>query len=37
MIGKRLTKIKKYISDGRIIIITTEQLLTEIKMVTNRE
>jgi putative PIN family toxin of toxin-antitoxin system len=37
LIGKRLSKIKKYISDGSIIIITTEQLLTEIKIVTNRE
>lgn len=37
LIGKRLAKIKQYISDGSITIITTEQLLTEIKMVTNRE
>lgn len=37
LIGKRLTGIKQYISDGSITIITTEQLLTEIKMVTNRE
>ncbi|HSV87634.1 MAG TPA: putative toxin-antitoxin system toxin component, PIN family [Bacteroidales bacterium] len=37
LIGKRLAKIKQYISDGSIIIVTTEQLLTEIKMVTNRE
>jgi len=37
LIGKRLTKIRKYISDGSITIITTEQLLTEIKIVTNRE
>jgi hypothetical protein len=37
LIGKRLAKIKQYISDGSIIIITTEQLLTEIKMVTIRE
>jgi putative PIN family toxin of toxin-antitoxin system len=37
LIGKRLTKIKKYISDESIIIITTEQLLTEIKIVTSRE
>jgi putative PIN family toxin of toxin-antitoxin system len=37
LIGKRLAIIKQYISDGSITIITTEQLLTEIKMVTNRE
>lgn len=37
LIGKRLAKIKQYISDGSITIITTEQLLTEIKIVTNRE
>lgn len=37
LIGKRLSKIKQYISDGSITIITTEQLLTEIKIVTNRE
>ena len=32
-----MAKIKQYISDGSITIITTEQLVTEIKMVTNRE
>lgn len=37
LIGKRLSKIKQYISDGSITVITTEQLLTEIKIVTNRE
>jgi len=37
LIGKHLAKIKQYISDGSITIITTEQLLTEIKIVTNRE
>ncbi|MHC1775464.1 MAG: putative toxin-antitoxin system toxin component, PIN family [Lentimicrobium sp.] len=37
LIGKRLSKIKRHISDGSIIIITTEQLLTEIKTVTSRE
>jgi len=37
LIGKRLAKITQYISDGSITIITTEQLLTEIKIVTNRE
>ena len=37
LIGKRLAKIKQYISDGSITIITTEQLLTEIKIVTSRE
>lgn len=37
LIGKRLTTIKRHISDGRIIIVTSEQLLTEIKVVTGRE
>ena len=37
LIGKRLAKIQRYISDGSITIITTEQLLTEINTVTNRE
>lgn len=37
LVGKRLAKIKQYISDGSITIITTEQLLTEIQMVTNRK
>lgn len=37
LIGRRLLKIKQYISDGSLLIITTEQLLTEIKMVTSRE
>jgi hypothetical protein len=37
LIGKRLAKIKQYISEGSITIVITEQLLTEIKMVTNRE
>ncbi len=37
LIGKRLSSIKQYIANGSITIITTEQLLTEIKNVTNRE
>ena len=37
LIGKRLLKIEKYISNGSIIIITSEQLLTEIKIVTGRK
>ena len=37
LIGKRLSIIKKYISDGSITIVTTEQLLVEIKTVTGRE
>ncbi len=37
LIGRRLSKIKRHISDGSITIITTEQLLLEIKAVTNRE
>jgi len=37
LIGKRLSKIKQHISSGNIVIITTDQLLTEIKLVTSRE
>ena len=37
LIGKRLRKLKRHIVDGSIVIITTEQLLTEIQMVTKRE
>lgn len=37
LIGKRLAKIKNHISGGRITIVVTEQLLTEIKIVTSRE
>lgn len=36
-IGKRLSFIKNYIANGQITIITTEQLLKEIKEVTSRE
>jgi putative PIN family toxin of toxin-antitoxin system len=37
LIGKRLSFIKNYISSGQITIVTTEQLLKEIKDVTSRE
>ncbi len=37
LIGKRLEKLKQHISDRNITIITTEQLLSEIKIVTSRE
>lgn len=37
LIGKRLAKIKQYITDGSITIVITEQLLTEIKTVTSRK
>ena len=37
LVGKRLAKIKRHISDGSITIITTEQLLLEIKFVASRE
>lgn len=37
LIGKRLSFIKNYISSGQITIVTTEQLLREIKEVTGRE
>ncbi len=37
LIGNRLGNIKRHIADGGITIITTEQLLLEIKTVTKRE
>lgn len=37
LIGKRLSFLKNYISNGQITIVTTEQLLMEIKEVTSRE
>lgn len=37
LVGKRLFSIKRYISDAQITIVTTEQLLNEIKEVTSRE
>ena len=37
LIGKRLSGIRPYISDGRIQIVTTDLLLWEIKEVTGRE
>ncbi len=37
LIGRRLAKIKRHISNGSITIITTEQLLLEIKTITNRD
>ena len=37
LIGKRLSFIRRYISSGQVIIVTTKQLLTEIKEVTGRE
>lgn len=36
LIGKRLTSIKEYISNGRIQIVLTEQLIIEIELVTQR-
>jgi len=36
-IGKRLSFIKTYISNGKIVIITTDQLLEEITEVTSRK
>lgn len=35
LIGKRLAKLKQYISDGTITIITTDQLFEEILSVTS--
>ncbi len=37
LVGKRLSFVKNYISNGQITIVTTEQLLKEIKDVTSRE
>ena len=37
LIGKRLSFIKNYISNRQITIVTTEQLLKEIKEVTSRK
>ena len=37
LIGKRLSMIKNLISENRIVIVTTEQLLNEIKLVTSRD
>lgn len=37
LIGKRLSKIKRHISDRSITIIISEQLLTEIIVVTSRK
>lgn len=37
LIGRRLSFIKNYISSGQITIVTTEQLLKEIKEVTSRK
>lgn len=37
LIGKRLSKIKAHIYNGNIIIVTTEQLIEEIRLVTSRE
>lgn len=34
LIGKRLAEIKRYIIDGSITIIITDQLLIELKIVT---
>lgn len=36
LIGKRLTSIKEFISNGKILIVLTEQLITEIELVTQR-
>jgi putative PIN family toxin of toxin-antitoxin system len=37
LIGRRLAKIKQYISSRSITIIITEQLLLEVEVVTNRD
>ncbi len=37
LIGKRLAKIKQHIVNRNITIIVTDQLLTELKVVTSRE
>ncbi|MCH8545209.1 MAG: putative toxin-antitoxin system toxin component, PIN family [Cryomorphaceae bacterium] len=37
LIGKQLSTIKRYISNGDITIVVSEQLLSEIKIVTSRK
>lgn len=37
LIGKQLATVKYQIAKGSIIVVTTEQLLLEIKLVTSRE
>ncbi|HET8735755.1 MAG TPA: putative toxin-antitoxin system toxin component, PIN family [Pricia sp.] len=37
LIGKRLARIKRFISDRKLTIVITEQLLTELKVVTGRK
>jgi putative PIN family toxin of toxin-antitoxin system len=37
LIGKRLAKVKHFITSGKITIITTDQLISELIIVTNRE
>ena len=37
LIGKKLSKLKDFISKGEVRIVTTDQLLLEIKEVTQRE
>jgi putative PIN family toxin of toxin-antitoxin system len=37
LIGKRLAKVKHFITSGKITIITTDQLISELIIVTSRE
>ncbi len=37
LIGKHLARIKHHISDGSIVIVITDQLITEIETVTKRK
>jgi len=37
LIGKRLSVVEKYVSNHQLIIVTTDQLIKEIKKVTDRE
>src|SRR6056297_751386 len=37
LIGKELSKLKSYLSNDRITVITTDQLLTELKLVSRRK
>ena len=37
LIGKHLSKLQSYLSDGRITVITTDQLLAELKLVSQRK
>lgn len=37
LIGKRLSSLRSFISDGRITVVTSDQLLLELRLVTGRK